>query len=173
MSDIYVDKSSIQGLGVFAGREYQENEVLHTIDDSRIVDDAHPVRPERAEYSCHCDYLSGGKVVLMPVPERHINSNCDPNTFVKTVGNIRNIFARRKILKGEEITYDYIINCNGGAVWQCQCGAKRCRGAIVSSFFDLPIELQLEYLPLLDDWFVSEHYGKVLKLVNGQVPWNP
>jgi hypothetical protein len=58
----------------------------------------------------------------------------------------------------------YIINCHGGIVWRCRCGSERCRGVIPSSFFDLPTEVQMEYLPLLDDWFVEEHKEKVARL---------
>jgi len=33
--------------------------------------------------------------------------------------------------------------------------AARCRRTIVSSFFELPVDLQLEYLLLLNDWFIN------------------
>jgi len=102
----------------------------------------------------------------MRSPERHINSCCDPNTFVKTIDGIRHVVARRPIRSGEELTYDYIIDCHGGIVWQCRCGSERCRGTIVSSFFELPLELQLEYLPLLNPWFIDEHREKVDALKN-------
>ena len=100
----------------------------------------------------------------MPSPERHINSCCDPNTYVKTIDGVRHVVARRQVKSGEEITYDYIINCHGGDVWQCSCGSPRCRGRIVSSFFELPLGWQLEYLPLLDGWFVEEHRQNVVAL---------
>jgi hypothetical protein len=32
---------------------------------------------------------------------------------------------------------------------------------VPSSFFELPVEMQLEYLPLLNDWFVAEHAAEV------------
>jgi hypothetical protein len=32
---------------------------------------------------------------------------------------------------------------------------------VPSSFFELPVETQLEYLPLLNDWFVAEHREEV------------
>lgn len=155
MADVMVTESEIHGLGVFATRDFAEGEVILSIDDSRVVDDDHPLR--LGEQSHHCDYLAGGKVVLMQSPERHINSCCDPNTYVKTINGVRHVVARRTISSGEELTYDYIIDCHGGVVWQCGCGSSRCRGTIVSSFFELPVELQLEYLPLLNEWFVEEH----------------
>ncbi len=161
MVDVIVAESKIHGLGVFATRDFAEGEIILPIDDSRIVDDEHPLRPELGEQSYHCDYLAGGKTVLMPWPERHINSCCDPNTYVKTINGIRHVVARKPIKSGEEITCDYIIDCHGGIVWQCSCGSARCRGTIVSSFFELPVEIQLEYLPLLNEWFIEEHREKV------------
>jgi hypothetical protein len=169
MSDVVVRNSPVEGLGVFAARDFQPGEVVLPIDDSRIVDPDHPLDPERGEFARHCDYLAAGLVVLMQLPERHINSSCDPNTYVKTRDDRRTVIARRSIKAGGEITYDYIINCHGGDVWECHCGSPRCRKIMVSSFFELPLALQREYLPLLDDWFVQEHQEKVeaLKLLLG------
>ena len=169
MADVLVSESKIHGLGVFATRDFAEGETILIIDDSRVVDDQHPLRPDAGEHNYHCDYLAGGKVVLMRSPERHINSSCDPNTFVKTINEVRSVMARRAIQAGEELTYDYIIDCHGGIVWQCSCGAVRCRGTIVSSFFELSVEQQKEYLPLLSEWFIREHRGEIeaLRLKSG------
>jgi hypothetical protein len=158
---VAVTQSQIHGIGVIALRDFAPGATVLVIDDTRVVDVEHPLRPELGEYEYHCDYLAGGLVVLMQPPERHINSSCDPNTYVKTIAGLRHVLARRLIRAGEEITYDYIINCHAGAVWQCNCGSPRCRGTIVSSFFELQLDWQLEYLPLLDDWFVDEHRQKV------------
>jgi len=154
VGDVIVGPSAIQGLGVFAARPFAAGETVVVIDDSRVVDEAHPLRAERDEYPCHCDYLASGRVVLMAPPERHINSSCDPSTFV---GGRRHVIARRDLRAGDEITCDYIIDCHGGEVWRCRCGASGCRGTMVSSFFELPLALQVEYLPLLSPWFVDEH----------------
>lgn len=164
MSDVIVAESGIHGTGVFAARNFVEGEIILTIDDTRIVDPEHPLRPELGENDYHCDYLANGTTVLMHSPERHINSSCDPNTYVKTIDGARRQVARRAIKAGEEITSDYIIDCHGGIVWQCSCGSPRCRGTIVSSFFDLPLEWQKEYLPLLNPWFIEEHRDKIKKL---------
>jgi hypothetical protein len=66
------------------------------------------------------------------------------------------VFALYDIAADEEITYDYCINSGGNTVWTCNCGSARCRQTIHSDFFHLPLALQLEYLPLLDEWFVNE-----------------
>ena len=157
MAGVVVGESRIHGIGVIATRDFAEGETVLTIDDTRVANEANPLRPELGESDYHCDYLANGLVVLMASPECHINSSCDPNTYVKTIQGVRHVVALRSIRAGEEITYDYIINCHGGTVWQCKCGSPRCRGTIVSSFFELPLGWQKEYLPLLDDWFVEEH----------------
>src|ERR1041384_4197057 len=106
MSNVIVAESKIHGLGVFATRDFTQAEIILAIDDTRLVDDEHPLRPEFGEYSYHCDYLAAGMTVLMRSPERHINSCCDPNTFVETIDGTRYVVARRPIRSGEEITYD-------------------------------------------------------------------
>lgn len=161
MVDVAVNNSNVHGLGVFATRDFAKDEIILEIDDTRIVDAEHPLQAELGEFDYHCDYLAGGKVVLMQFPERHINSSCDPSAFVKTINGIRYMVARRKLFAGDEITADYIIDCHSGEVWQCNCGSARCRGTIVSSFFDLPLGWQLEYLPFLNPWFIAEHQKEV------------
>jgi len=172
MRDVVVRESGIHGMGAFAARSLRSGETVLIIDDSRVVDEAHPLRPELNEHSWHCDYLAGGVVVLMQPPERHINSSCDPNTFVKTIDRRRHVIALRDIPAGGEITYAYIVNTVGGAVWECHCGAARCLDRIPSSFFDLPLDRQLEYLPQLEAWFRDEHAQDVahLEASRGQQP---
>jgi hypothetical protein len=72
--------------------------------------------------------------------------------------------ARRRVGRGEELTFDYNINTAGGTSWPCNCGAARCRGESIGDFFSLPREIQLEYLPLLADWFVRRHPNKIASI---------
>ena len=159
-----VASSSIAGLGVFARSELAAGEVVLSIDDSCVVDAAHPV-PEGEE--SHLDYLSAGKTVLMQVPERYINHSCDPNVFVRTRDGVREVVALRAIRAQQEITYDYSINGFGDTVWICTCQSSRCRHSIHSDFFHLPIALQREYLPLLDAWFRAERPEQIQALTLG------
>ena len=161
MDKVVVAASKINNLGVFAVHDFDADEIILKIDDSRVVDAEHPLDAKLGEYEYHCDYLANGKVVYMQSPERYINSSCDPSTFVKTTDGERYVVARRKIRSGEELTTDYIIDCHGGIVWQCNCGNEQCRKKIVSGFFELPLEKQIEYLPLLNPWFVEEHQEKI------------
>ena len=158
-----VRPSPIEGLGVFATVDLAADGHVLAIDDSRVVDDAHPLRADEDER--HCDYLADGRVVLMQVPERHINHGCDPNSYIVTREGRRVIVARRDIARGEEITNDYAINGEGGVSWACRCGSPRCRGDETwADYFTLPRSLQEEYRPLLDDWFVAEHHDRLREL---------
>ena len=164
MADVIARKSKIHRVGLFATRDFAAGELILPIDDSRVVDEDQPLRSELGEHQDNCDYLAGDRTVLMRPPEVYINSSCDPNAYVKTIDATRHVVARRAIRSSEEITYDYIINFHGGIVWDCTCGSPRCRGIVAASFFDLPLVVQLEYLALLDDWFIAEHPARVKAL---------
>jgi hypothetical protein len=161
---IRVGGSGIDGRGVFATRDFQPGETVLLLDDSRVVDDKHPLDALAGELAHHCDYLAGGRVVLMPSPECYINSSCEPNTCVVTRDGVRHVVALTSIAAGDEIAYDYLINCHGGVVWRCRCGTERCRGTIPASFFDLSANEQRRLRGLLDGWFVAEHADRLRAL---------
>lgn len=160
-NSVTVGASRINGTGVFAASRFASGDVVLAIDDSHAVDAEHPVPPGEEH---HCDYLEHGRTVWMQPPERYINHSCDPNVYVRTVDGVRQVVAIREIDTEEEIAYDYCINSYGDTVWTCRCGAARCRHSIHSDFFHLPLELQMEYLPLLDDWFVKEYASQIAAL---------
>ena len=78
MSRVYTADSPIHGTGVFSSAPFSPGEIVLRIDDSRVVTDADPLDPARGEFEHHCDYLAGGKVVLMQPPERFINHSLRP-----------------------------------------------------------------------------------------------
>lgn len=61
---------------------------------------------------------------------RFINHSCDPSCIAKiiTVGNEKKIviYAKRDILPGEELTYDYKFPIEDEKI-PCHCGAEKCR----------------------------------------------
>ena len=163
---VEVRESPVEGLGVFALRAFAPGERIRRVNIVREVTDATPLRPEAGERIEHCAYPSG-KVVLWGYPDRHLNHCCDPNAYCLEEGDGSEtvcLVARRAIAAGEEVTVDYNLNLSGGSSWPCHCGAARCRGETVGDFFKLPEEQQLEYLPLLADWFVARHRERVAAL---------
>jgi len=160
MGDVEIKTSSIEGLGLFAARPFYAGQRIRQINVAREVTPASPLREELGERADHCDYPDG-KVVLLGSPDRHVNHSCDPNAYVLYEGEGSFLVARRDIAAGVEITCDYNINITGGTQWPCRCGAARCDGTTVGDFFRLPLALQLEYRPLLAEWFVRAHRDRL------------
>jgi len=156
MPDITIAPSRIEGFGIFAARPFARREQIRQINMVREITPENPLRPDLGERADHCDYPDG-KMVLLGYPDRHVNHSCDPNAYVIYAGDTSWFVARRELRLGDEITIDYNINISGGTAWPCRCGAARCTGMVVGDFFLLPLALQVEYRPLLADWFVRRH----------------
>ncbi len=144
---------------MFAARDFAAGQRIRQVNIVREVTDTAPIREDAGERIEHCSYPSG-KIVLWGPPDRHVNHSCDPSASGLEEGDgseIVYIVARRAIRQGEEITFDYNINAAGGSSWPCRCGAARCRGETIGDFFRLPQDQQIEYLPLLAEWFIARH----------------
>ena len=163
MTDVEVHGSAIEGLGLFAARAYGAGERIRCVNVVREVTAEAPLREDLGERQDHCDYPDG-RVVLLGYPDRHTNHSCDPSAWVLYEGQETWLVARRDLAPGDEITCDYNINIVGGSSWPCQCGAARCRSKTTGDFFLLPLDIQLEYRPLLADWFVRRHKEQVAAL---------
>lgn len=163
---VEVRASPIEGKGVFAMRLFEVGELILEIDDSRVVDDEHPLDARKGEFEQHCDWL-GDRQVLMREPERFINHSCEPTAQITTVAGVRRVIAYRRIEPGAEITYDYLIDAYGGDVWECSCGEATCRGPHVHDFFALPEHKLREYLPLLNPWFIDWRRSEIARLREG------
>ena len=155
MNKLVVKKSPLHGQGVFSTAHILRCDVIHRIDDTRIVDEKHPLRPERGEDPIHQDWLPDGTTVLMQKPAGFFNHSCEPNVFVYSVGRQRFVIAMRDIEPDEELFFDYSLNAVDGDTWECQCGVPNCRRRHKCVFFSLPVSRQREYLPFLDPWFVE------------------
>ena len=163
MPEVEVRRSPIEGLGLFAGRAFEVGERIRRVNVVREITPAAPLREDLGERQDHCDYPDG-RVVLLGSPDRHTNHSCDPSAWVLYEGEGTWLVARRDLEPGDEITVDYSLNVTGGSSWPCRCGAARCRGTVTGDFFDLPLEFQREYRPLLAWWFVRRHAGRVAAL---------
>lgn len=171
MTHVKVAPSPTAGLGLFAAIDIPAGGRILAVDDGDIVTPQRPLRPEIGEIEDHCDMVAGGRIVYLRGPEKHINHSCDPNAYCKVIDSVRWVVARRPIAAGEQITTDYCVNSAMPEVrYPCACGSARCRGFVQCDFFALPSEFQSEYLPLLDDWFVSENRARIDDLVRSLRP---
>jgi hypothetical protein len=150
---------------VFATEAIHRGDVILRVDDSRVVNEEHPLKPEEGESAIHRDFLPDGTVTLMRSPECFINHSCQPNSFIYSALRERFLVAMRDIAAGEEIFTDYALNAVEGDEWECRCGAGACRGYHKCDFFALPKQLQREYLTYLDPWFASVHAARIRRLL--------
>jgi|TARA_B110000240_G_C13441582_1_gene428365 hypothetical protein len=147
---IEVKPSPSEGLGIYACREFRNGDHLLDVIFEREITESSPLDIQLGERSDHCSYPNG-KMMLVAFPTRHMNHSCDPNSYYVNRSEMPKAYARRTILVGEELTFDYMINNFGGDSWACSCGSERCRGETGTSYFELPIVFQREYYPLLSD----------------------
>jgi SET domain-containing protein len=161
---VYVGPSPIHGEGTFAAEPIRAGDRIFAVDDSNLVPEGMSHEEAERLYRHHCDDIAGGKKVILGEPDGWINHSCDPNVNRISIDDRRWEIALRDIAADEEITHDYRINGGGDTTWKCNCGTERCGGTIHSDFFHLPVDLQLEYLPLLDNWFIEENRERVEEL---------
>jgi len=60
---------------------------------------------------------------------RHLNHSCGPNAYLRIIRNRVEVYAKRAIRKGEEITVDYGVSPHKGGM-KCGCGHPACRDKI-------------------------------------------
>jgi len=139
-----VRSSVIQGKGGFALRpiprgtrviEYTGERIDHAEADARY-DDA--VMRRHHTYLFTVDDRTVIDAAVNGNAARFINHSCEPNCAPVIEGGGVFIEARRDIAPGEELSYDYALPRTGGEDeetgerYACRCGARRCRGTMLS-----------------------------------------
>lgn len=131
-------RSPIQGFGVFARVRLEAGTMLMEYRGQLIRHSVADIREERYAAARAGDYmfsLENGRIVDATHAgsgARFVNHCCEPNceTRLVTVAGARRIVivAKRAILPGEELAYDYKFPLDDHCKIPCHCGAKRCRG---------------------------------------------
>jgi len=146
---IIVRNSRIHGRGVFALRKIPKNRAIvryrgklisNAQADAQGPDDGHTFL-----FILNDDYVidaaQGGNAA------RWINHSCAPNCIAYLIESPSKkrrfdkivIESLRTIAPGEELTYDYRIDADNPddpverRLWGCRCGAKSCRGTMLSA----------------------------------------
>jgi uncharacterized protein len=138
-----VKNSPIHGRGVFALRtirkgariiEYKGERISHAEADKRYAS-VH-------EHSPHTMLFTVDDEIVIDATRkgnsaRWINHSCSPNCEVTDENRRIFIEARRDIVRGEELTYDYNLQIGethtaaAKRAHPCFCGARRCRGTLL------------------------------------------
>ena len=134
----------MHGKGVFALQDIAEGEtIIEYVGEVITWDEAqdrHPHDPSDPNHTFYfhvdedrvIDALYGGN------SSRWINHSCDPNCEADEDGGRVFIKALRNIRAGEELNYDYGLIIDEPytkkllAEYPCWCGAKNCRGTLLS-----------------------------------------
>lgn len=120
--DIIVKKSKIEGLGVFALRNFKKGEIILKWDIS------HKLKFKEVKNHPEKRYIAklNKKYILIQPPERYVNHSCNANTYTDNFWDI----AKKNIKKGEEITGNYSQTEIPGFKMKCICKSKNCKNFI-------------------------------------------
>nr|XP_053653886.1 histone-lysine N-methyltransferase 2C-like isoform X6 [Cherax quadricarinatus] len=136
-SVVYLARSKIQGLGLYAARDIEKNTMIIEYIGEIIRSELAEVREKRYEAQNRGIYmfrLDDQRVVDATVTgglARYVNHSCGPNCYTETIEVERDlkilIISNRKILRGEELAYDYKFDEEEDHKIPCLCGAENCR----------------------------------------------
>jgi SET domain-containing protein len=139
-----VRTSRIHGRGVFAATKIRRGAAIIEYKGKRMTLDAAMEAPDSdPDDPAHTFLfeLDDGRVIDAGVrgnAARWINHSCSPNCVTSEDDDGRVfIEAKREILPGEELTYDYRLSIDGRltkkerARYVCRCGAPKCRGSLL------------------------------------------
>lgn len=116
--EVVIEKSKINGKGLFAERNFKKGEVVIKWNPKLILKDE---LKKLTKKDRNFVYFSRSRYYLMQSPERFVNYSCEPNTVVESFSDV----AVKDIAKGEEITTEH--EKKGENSFECTCGSKKCR----------------------------------------------
>ena len=142
--NVVLARSKIAGLGLYAARDIEKHQMVIEYIGEVIREGLSDLREKRYEAQNRMIYLFRLDEENSERPERrvldasmsggmarYINHSCDPNCFTETVEVDRDlhivIFANKRIIRGEELCYDYKFEFEEDSKIPCLCGAKNCR----------------------------------------------
>ena len=141
---IRVGRSRIEGKGVFAKRKIHEGaRIIEYVGAHLPIDTLFIARVEGRPASVYAFRLNETTIIDGSVggnDSRFINHCCAPNCETYCFDDHMYVYAKREIVRGEELTFDYRLGAPGGrrptkkdlAAYPCRCGAASCRGTMIA-----------------------------------------
>ncbi|CAG9863833.1 unnamed protein product [Phyllotreta striolata] len=137
-NNVYLARSKIQGLGLYAARDLEKHTMVIEYIGEIIRSELAECREKQYEarnrgiYMFRLDEERVVDATLCGGLARYINHSCNPNCVAETVEVDRDvriiIFSKRRILRGEELAYDYKFDIEDDQnKISCMCGAPNCR----------------------------------------------
>lgn len=130
LASVKQSHSSIHGCGVFASENIRARSKIGEV-TGRIIS-----RREARSLAAKRD-----RIYLIDVSDTHtldcsrgnllrlLNHSCAPNSYLRIINGRVEVYARRDIWPGEEITVDYGETPHRGGM-RCRCGRPECRKLI-------------------------------------------
>ncbi|ORZ33134.1 hypothetical protein BCR44DRAFT_1379832, partial [Catenaria anguillulae PL171] len=143
-TNVLVRPSKIQGVGLFAARAFNANEmVIEYVGEviGQKVADMRELMNDRMSVGTYFFALAHDRILdatRMGNASRFINHACEPNCYARIIspqgdgvgaGKRVVVFAARRIEAGEELTYDYKFQAEEDPAKRipCFCGSVGCR----------------------------------------------
>ena len=123
--NVIVKKSKIEGIGVFANRDFKKDEIVMKWDLSVKITPEEVKKLPKSEQKFVMKYKN--TLIYNQSPEKYVNHSCDGNSYEKDYCDI----ALRDIKKGEEITSNYGKAEKSKPHFKCNCGSKKCNHMIL------------------------------------------
>jgi len=131
-----VKESQIAGKGSFAAKDIEAGEHILFFEGEEVP--LADIKQRIAKGTMRADddiQISDNFFLDIPKtsPSYFVNHSCDPSAGMR---GQKELFALKRIEKGEEITFDYSTSydesCDQENIWsmRCSCGSEKCRGMI-------------------------------------------
>ncbi len=142
---VRVGRSKIEGRGVFAKRKIHEGaRIIEYVGAHVPIDTMFAARVDGKLASIYSFRLNDTTIIDGSVDgndSRFINHCCEPNCETYSFDDHMYVYAKREILRGEELTFDYRLGSASGKkptkkerdAYPCRCGAAKCRGTMLAS----------------------------------------
>lgn len=141
-----IQRSKVHGNGIFATEIIPKGtKIIEYVGKKVTKKQAEDIAEAQYKKGEHAD-IDEGHVYLFELnkkydidgnvswnPARFINHSCDTNC--ETINDRGHIWicAKRKIMPGEELSYDYCYSLADAKDHPCKCGSANCCGYIVNS----------------------------------------
>ena len=129
--DVVVGKSKIHGKGLYATKNIPAKRKVGSL-AGKIISKKEARSKAKLNHSISIVELWTGKALDASVNSnalRYINHSCQPNTYMRTIGNHVEFYTLRPIQTNEELTCNYGPTHHNGKR-KCNCGSGNCKGFI-------------------------------------------
>lgn len=126
---VSIGRSKIHGKGLYASENIPARKKIGSL-AGEIISRKTARKKAKNKISISIVELWNGKALDASVHSnqlRYVNHSCQPNTYMRTLGNHVEFYALRSITTHEELTCNYGATHHDGTK-KCLCGAPGCKG---------------------------------------------